>query len=415
MKSHSIVVVGAGPAGMMASIHASELGASVLLIEKNASCGNKLLLSGKGRCNLTNTCDLPEFLARFSDGGQFLRDAFKKFFHPELMAFFTSRGLALQVERQNRVFPKTHRSSGILSVLLAEIAKNKVTVLSNCSLTNILIADNHVTAVVLSNGQTVPAARVILATGGVSYGATGSTGEGISLARATGHRITDLRAGLVPLVTQETFPGHLRGLVLKNIRITFSDGVRKLVTDIGELLFTDFGISGPLILSHSGRIVDWLKEGKGVTADIDLKPALSQEQLENRIARDIQANAKKGLRNLLKGLLPLSLIDTMIARSRLDPGKKANQLTQKTRLELVRSLKALRLHIVSARPIQQAMVTRGGVSLKDINPRTMESRTVRGLYFAGEMIDVDADTGGFNLQAAFSTGHLAGESAAMSL
>ena len=412
MEKQTIVVVGAGPAGLMSAIRAGQLESPVILLEKNSSAGRKLLLSGKGRCNLTNTSDLDDFLARFSDGGQFLRDAFKKFFHPELMDFFISRGLPLKVERQGRVFPESDRSSSILDVLLKELAKNKVNIRYGAVLKDILIRDGGVCGVVVAPGTEIATAKLILATGGVSYRATGSTGEGLRLAEKTGHRIRDLVPGLVPLITKETTPKRLEGLTLKNIRLRFSDGKKEIVTDIGELLFTDFGISGPLVLTYSGRIADWLKKGKKVFVEIDLKPALESQQLQARLLRDIQEDNKKNARNFLKGLLPLRMIDIFTEMLHLAPAKKANQITQEERRALAGLLKAFKLHIEATRPMELAMVTRGGVSLKDIDPRTMESRKVKGLYFAGEMIDVAADTGGFNLQAAFSTGYLAGESAA---
>ena len=428
-------MVGGGPAGMMAAIKAAELGQCVSLIEKNPILGEKLLLSGKGRCNLTNACDLESFLKRFSKNGQFLRDAFKKFFNLDLMNFFEKRGLRLKVERQLRVFPVINKSNSVLLVLKKELLKHKVKILYKNQLKDIFIQDNRVKGVLLSGGKVIPAQRVILATGGISYGFTGSTGDGIRIAQKIGHRVVALRPGLVPLETRQRYPAVLEGLTLKNICLKFSDGQRVITSEVGELLFTAFGISGPLVLSLSGQIIDWLNpvrsnspeanaaplartsngvnDKKHVYVEIDLKPALSKEQVNGRLLREFKMNSKETIKNTLKNLLPKSLVDVFLDIAKIAPDRLVSQTTQEERYCLISLLKAWRLDIIKPRPIDEAMITRGGVSLKDIDPRTMESRFIKGLYFTGEMIDVDADTGGFNLQAAFSTGHLAGESAAL--
>lgn len=413
MNAKRIVVVGAGPAGMMAAIRASELRQDVTLIEKNPILGKKLLLSGKGRCNLTNACDLDSFLQRFSRNGQFLRDTFKKFFHLDLMRFFEQRGLKLKTERQLRVFPQTNRANSIVELLKKELCKNKVKIIYRAVMKDIFLQENKIKGLLLGDGRIIPADRLILATGGVSYSFTGSTGEGHELARKLGHRIIPLRPGLVPLQIRQQYPNLLEGLTLKNIRLKFSDGKKEIISPIGELLFTHFGISGPLVLSLSGEIAVWLKENNHVYVEIDLKPALSKEQLRARLLREFKLNSKKTIKNTLKSFLPKRLVDVFLGVAKILPDKKVSQITQKEREGLISLFKAMRLDIIKARPIDEAMITRGGVSLKDINPRTMESRIIKGLYFAGEMIDVDADTGGFNLQAAFSTGYLAGESAAL--
>ncbi len=429
-----IVVVGGGPSGMMAAIRASQLHADVTLVEKNPILGKKLLLSGKGRCNLTNACSLDSFLKRFSKNGEFLRDAFKKFFNQDLMNFFEKRGLKLKVERQLRVFPVTNRSDGILKVLEKELGNNKVRIIYKMQLKDIIIRDGKVKGLLLSDGKVLAADKIILATGGISYSFTGSTGEGLDLARKLGHNITPLRPGLVPLEVRQKYAKALEGLTLKNIRLIFSDGQKRIVSEMGELLFTDFGISGPLVLSLSGQIADWQSSAKhvypvrgrtpkvsdgclrqpvsnGVYVEIDLKPALSKEQLSARLLREFSLNSKKTIKNTLKALLPQRLIDIFLGIAEINPAKLASQITKQERENLIKPLKAMRLDITKTRPIEEAMVTRGGISLRDINPRTMESRLIKGLYFCGEIIDIDADTGGFNLQAAFSTGYLAGESA----
>lgn len=413
MNKKTVIVVGAGPAGLMAAIRASESGATVTLVEKKPSPGAKILLSGKGRCNLTNACDLDAFLKRFSGRGEFLRDAFKKFFNEDLMRFFEERGVPLKVERQERVFPVSDRSASIVEVLKNEVEKQNITTLHKAVVKDILVANNQAQGVSLENGERLKADAVILATGGVSYAFTGSTGDGQRIAEKFGHSIVPLRPGLVPLDIKESYPKELEGLTLKNIRITFSSAKKEIVTEVGELMFTAKGISGPLVITESGRVNDLLAEQRRVHAIIDLKPGLTIEQLEARLLREFKANPRMSIRNILKELLPLRLIDTFIHILKIDSQKQASHVTLEDRRNIVKLLKAFTLEIKSTQPIEEAMVTRGGVSLKDINPRTMESRRVKGLYFAGEMIDIDADTGGFNLQAAFSTGYLAGESAAL--
>ena len=423
MGAKKIIVVGGGPAGMMAAIRAGQLKQDVTLVEKNTSLGKKLLLSGKGRGNLTNSCDLDSFLKKFSSNGQFLRDAFKRFFNLELMNFFQKRGLKLKVERQQRVFPVANRSNSVLKILEKELQNNKVKIIYKAKMKDIFLEDNQVKGLLLDNGKAVAADRLILATGGISYPFTGSTGEGIDLSRRLGHRTVPLRPGLVPLEIRQEFPGRLEGLILKNISLKFtqllragagfSDYQRQIISEIGELSFTKFGISGALVLSLSGKIADWLKENKNVYVEIDLKPALSKDQLNARLFREFKLNPQKTIKTILKNLLPARLIDIFIEIAKINPVKKVSQITQAERNILVSLFKGLRLDITKPRPIEEAMITRGGISLKDINPRTMESRLIRRLYFAGEMIDLDADTGGFNLQAAFSTGYLAGENAAV--
>jgi hypothetical protein len=405
-----VVVVGAGPAGMMAAIRSAQLGQEVSLIEKNLLPGRKLLLSGKGRCNLTNACDLNSFISRFNSGGQFLRDAFKIFFNRDLMQFFEERGLRLKVERQLRVFPESDRSASILEILERELRSLKVKTLFDCHLRDILVRNGRVEALVTYRGQNIPADRIILATGGASYKFTGSTGEGFTIAEKLGHRIIGLQPGLVPFLTKERY-ADLEGLTLRNIRLKFSSGKRKIVSEIGELLFTGSGVSGPLVLSLSSRLSDLLENNALLRMEIDLKPALTPEQIDARLLREFSRGSKKSIRNLMKLLLPASLAETLLKIAGIDLQKRANQVTQAERVKLAAMLKAFPLEIKGPASLEEAMVTRGGVCLKQISPRTMESRMVKGLYFAGEMIDVDADTGGFNLQAAFSTGYLAGQSA----
>ena len=413
MNTKKIVVVGGGPSGIMAAIRAAQLNQDVTLIEKNSLLGTKLLLSGKGRCNLTNTSGPELFLARFSKNGQFLRDAFKIFFNLDLLKFFQERGLKLKSERQKRVFPVTDKSSSILSVLKKELIKNKVKIIYKTTLQDIFVQNRKIKGILSGHGTTILCERLILATGGVTYAFTGSNGEGLEISKRLGHKITGLKPGLVPFETRQKYPKNLKNLMLKNIQLKFSDGQRQIVSDIGELLFTDFGISGALVLSLSGRIVDWLDEDKQVCVEIDLKPALSKEQINGRLLREFNQDSRAKIKKVLKSMLPIAMISTFLEIAKIDSNKSVSQITQLERRNLVSLFKALRLDILRSRPIDQAMITRGGVSLKDVNPRTMESRLIKGLYFSGEMLDLDADTGGFNLQAAFSTGYLAGESASL--
>lgn len=412
MEKIKIVVVGGGPSGIMAAIRAKSSGQEVILLEKKGSLGNKLLLSGKGRCNLTNTEDLPNFIKRFSRNGDFLRDAFKKLFNQELISFFEQRGLKMKTERQLRVFPQSDRSSSVLEVLENELIKLGVQVVCRSKVVDLIVSGSHVKGVCLENGQNIVCDRIILASGGASYSFTGSDASGINIAKKFGHLIVPLQAGLIPLDVKQNFIKKLEGLTLRNIKLKFYDGRTEIISEIGELIFTATGISGPLVITLSGKVIDLLAGKKNVFVDIDLKPALSILQLDARLLREFKLNAKKSIKHTLKELLPLRLITVFSDLSGINPLKKCSQITLEEREKIVALLKGFHLEISGPRPIEEGMITRGGVSLKEINPRTMESRRVKGLYFCGEMIDLDGDTGGFNLQAAFSTGYLAGESAA---
>lgn len=408
--SRSIIVAGAGPAGMMAAIRAAQSGGNVILLEKNPVPGHKLLLSGKGRCNLTNACGLDPFLTHFNNG-QFLRNAFAKLFNKELMDFFRLRGLKLKIERQERVFPENDRSVSVRDVLVRELAGLKVEVLFKSAVKEVLVSGGRVSGVKLSDGRVFRCDRLILATGGASYKFTGSAGDGIAIAAALGHKTVPLRPGLVPLTAKKEFP-FPQGLTLKNIRLVFQSDRAEFRSDIGEMVFTHFGVSGPLVFTASGNVSDWLAAKQKVFMFIDLKPGLTQDQIGQRLTRDLKDGARKSVRTAARGLLPSRMADILISRANIRPDLKCNQVTAAQRQSIADLLKKFPMEITGTLNIEEAMVTRGGVSLKDIDPRTMGSRVIGGLYFAGEMIDIDADTGGFNLQAAFSTGYLAGESAA---
>ena len=406
----SVIVVGGGPAGMMAAIRSGRLGHKVLLLEKNTSLGKKLLLTGKGRCNLTNAAPFDEFVLRFSKKAQFLRDAFKNFFVEDLFDFFQERGLKLKIERQKRVFPCTDSALNVLHILKKELTASGVKVLYNTRVKDIIIRDRKISGARLSGNKEISTDTIIIATGGVSYSFTGSTGDGHRIAEKAGHAITPLIPALVPLKVKQAYVKGLEGLSLKNIQLNFTGNKKILKSGIGELLFTDNGVSGPLVLSMSADALDILKAYGALTLEIDLKPALDLKQLDLRLLREINAVPKKTIFNLLRAMLPVRIIGLFLQLAAINKDTKAAHLTGTERKKIISLLKSWRFDIIGSAGIEKAMVTRGGVSLKDIDPKTMQSRIIKGLYFAGEIIDVDADTGGFNLQAAFSTGYLSGGS-----
>lgn len=412
MDSQPIVIIGGGPAGIMAAVRAADLKApAVILLERNASLARKLGLTGKGRCNLTNEAPVEEFCSRFGTNGLFLRNAFSRFFSEDLMAFFEDRGLKLKKERQGRIFPATDSASSIASVLSAELKKLSVDVRLGRHVRKVKL-DGGVKTVVFDDASCLECRLLVIATGGASYPQTGSTGDGFVWAGELGHTVVPLKAGLVPLETREDFVKDLKGLTLKNIRLVFTQGSRKLQTPVGELLFTHFGISGPLVLDYSVSVVDWLKKG-GVGVLLDLKPGLSPDELDKKLQSELRAVANADVGNYLKSLLPQRMTGAVAAQAGVDPAKKCHQVTAQERRRLSAALKGFSFTVHRARPMGEAMVTSGGVSLKEINPKTMESRIVPGLYFCGEVLDLAASSGGYNLQAAFSTGFMAGESAAL--
>lgn len=408
---YDVAVIGAGPSGIMAAIRASELGSKVVVIEKNNMIGKKLLITGKGRCNITNACDPEGFVKKFGGCGQFLRNSFYAFSSDDLVDFFNKAGVEMKTERQGRVFPATNRSASVVEALKRSLASNGAEVMYESSVRSIKKSAGAF-VIELDGKDSINAKKVIIATGGASYKDTGSTGDGFRIARELGHDIRPLRAELVPLVTEEEWVKELQGLGLENIKIVFSSGKKKIESPVGELMFTHFGVSGPLVLDLSGEVTALLEEGKEVALHIDLKPGLREEQLDSKLIHKFTAKGHSMMKNIMKDVLPNKLIPVFLKIAGIPEGRMSNQVTKDERKAIMRLLKALPLKIKRSLAIEEAMVTGGGVSIKDIDPRTMESKKVAGLYFAGEVIEGAAPSGGYNLQQAFSTGYLAGDKAA---
>lgn len=408
--SKKVIVVGAGAAGLMASGVAAENGNDVLLIERNDRVGRKVMITGKGRCNVTNNCTMiNELINAVPTNGRFLYGAFSRFMPIDTMEFFEDMGVPLKVERGNRVFPESDKAVDIVDALNAFSQDGGAKRIKG-RVTELITDDGSVKGVRLEDGEEYEADSVIVATGGASYPLTGSTGDGYDLAKQAGHTIVDLKPSLVPLVCHEGFCSDLQGLSLRNIEITVLDSetYKEVYKDFGEMLFTHYGVSGPVILSASSHLKDI--KPRRYEIHIDLKPAITYEQLDKRIQRDFLENTNKNFINALDALLPKKLVPVIVRLIGIKPSTKVNQITKEQRGRLVNLLKDLRVTVMKFRPIEEAIVTSGGVSTKEIDPKTMESKLCKGLYFAGEVIDVDAYTGGFNLQIAFSTGRLAGES-----
>lgn len=430
-----VIVIGGGPAGMMAAITAKESGNEVVLLEKNGQLGKKLLITGKGRCNITSSLDMEEFIKNTPGNGMFLHSAFQQFTNKDIIHFLKQQGLNVKEERGNRIFPVTDKSMDVLACFTKKIKELNIKVQYHTTVLEILVKSNDEinkeninekekskktidkkVIGVKTNHGILQADKVILATGGKSYPLTGSTGDGYILAEKLGHTITTIKPSLVPLETFEKQEcKELQGLSLRNVGIQLLDIEKNktIYEDFGEMLFTHFGVSGPTILSASAHLVrykqiDRLLKDKKIILKIDLKPALDEKKLDARILRDFEEVKNKQFKNSLEKLLPQKLIPVIIQKSNIQPDKKVNEITKKEREELVKMIKNFEMTIKEFRPIEEAIITSGGINIKEINPKTMESKKVKGLYFAGEIIDVDSYTGGFNLQIAYSTGYVAG-------
>ncbi len=406
-----VYVIGGGAAGMIAAITAARNGHKVVLLEKNEKLGKKLFITGKGRCNITNACNKEEFFEQIVSNPKFLYRAYHSFSNYDTMNFFEELGLPIKTERGNRVFPESDKSSDVIAVLKRELERQGVDIRYRAEVVKLLVRDGSFYGVQLKNAsEELLADAVIVCTGGLSYPLTGSTGDGYQYAKALGHTITQLYPSLVPIHVKESFVKELMGLSLKNIEIIVTAGSKTVYRDFGELLFTHFGVSGPVILSASSYIIPYLAKQEALVLSMDLKPALSIEQLDARILRDFEEFKNKQFKNSLERLLPNKLIDVIIRLSNIDPEKKVNSVTKEERLGLATLLKNLKLHITKLSDYGQAVVTKGGINVKEINPSTMESKQMKHVYFAGEVLDLDALTGGYNLQIAWSTGYLAGSS-----
>lgn len=429
-----VVVIGGGPAGIMSAISAKNSGNDVILIEKMNSLGKKLLITGKGRCNITSSLNINEFIQNIPGNGRFLYSAFQNFTNEDIINLLKKHNVKVKEERGNRIFPVSDKSKDVLDAFYEELKNLNVKIYTNSTVNQIIVKDASVTGVEYTfnnNKYTINADKVILATGGKSYPTTGSTGDGYEMAKKLGHTITEIKPSLIPIVANENSAiekinlesyknskelcKSLQGLSLRNVKIQFEDIEKNKVIydDFGEMLFTHFGVSGPTILSSSAHIIRYkninelLKQGK-IILKIDLKPALSNEKLDLRILRDFEKEKNKLFRNSLDELLPQKLIDPVIHLSGINPNKKVNEISKKERMQLLKILKEFCITISGFRPVEEAIITAGGINIKEINPKTMESKLINNLYFAGEIIDVDAYTGGFNLQIAYSTGVTAG-------
>lgn len=410
-----VVVIGGGPAGMLAAISAAKSGNSVTLLEKNNILGKKILITGKGRCNITSSLDISDFINNIPGNGRFLYSAFENFTNEDIIDLLKSEGVKVKEERGNRIFPVSDKAEDVRAALERVVRKSGVQVKLNSKVDKIEVEENRVKRVICDN-EKYDADKVILATGGRSYPLTGSNGEGYEIAEKVGHTIKPVRGSLVPLLADKEVCSRMQGLSLRNVGIIMLDleKDKKIYSDFGEMLFTHFGVSGPTILSGSAHLlrykdVDKKIADKKVVLKIDLKPALSMEQLDARILRDFTEVKNKQFKNSLDKLLPKKMIDVVIDKSKINSDKHVNEITREERLNLVKLLKNFEVRIDGFRPVDEAIVTAGGINVKEINPKTMESKIISGLYFAGEIIDVDAYTGGFNLQIAYSTGFAAGQ------
>ena len=409
MSNFDVIVIGAGPAGLLAAGRAAELGGKVLVLEKMKREGRKLLITGKGRCNITNDAPISEFIKHVYPNGRFLRSAFSSFFSKDIIELLKEHGVESTLERGGRYFPASNRSKDVLDALLEWVNSYKVDIRCGHRVEELIVEDNIIKGV-KANGQKFLSNNVIIATGGKSYPATGSNGEGYELARNVGHSVVRARPALVPLETEGDLAQKLQGLNLKNVKATVWVNGKKRADDFGEMIFTHFGLSGPIILTLSREVVRELQDKNRVEIAIDLKPALDEQKLDARLIRDLNEHGNKKLLNIFKLWLPSSMIPVFVDLLNINTEKECNQVSSKERKQILHLLKNLVFKISSYRSFKEAIITSGGINTKEITQKTMESKIVKGLYFAGEMIDLDAETGGYNLQIAYSTGWLAGNS-----
>lgn len=403
----NVIVVGGGAAGMMAAVFAARNGQNVQLLEKNEKLGKKLFITGKGRCNITNAADIEDLFTAVISNPKFLYSGFYSFTNQQVIDFFEELGVKTKIERGERVFPVSDHSSDVIAAFSRELKSLGVSVSLHTEVKELLCEQDKVCGVLLTNGKKMKADAVIVATGGISYPSTGSTGDGYRFAREAGHKVTELLPSLVPMEVRQWYAKELQGLSLRNIEIRITDGKKKLYEEFGEMLFTHYGVTGPVILSASSVVGKTLRK-KELTLHIDLKPALSEEQLDKRILREFDANHNKQYKNSIDSLFPAKLKPVMIELSEIEPEKKVNEITKEERQRLVHLIKDFTMTLTGLRGYNEAIITKGGVSVKEIDPGTMESKIIKGLYFAGEVLDLDAVTGGYNLQIAWSTGYLAG-------
>ncbi len=412
------IIIGGGPAGIIAGIRSAEQGNTVTILEKNESLGKKLLITGKGRCNITSSLDISKFINNIPGNGKFLYSAFDNFNNKDIIELLKLEGLEVKEERGNRIFPVTDNAIDVLNALLRKMKKLKIDIKLKSKVNKIVVEENEAVGIIYNDKEKLYADKIILATGGKSYPTTGSTGDGYKIAKELGHTINEIKPSLVPLeIYQKNECKAMQGLSLRNIGIKIIDSEKnKLIyEDFGEMLFAHFGVSGPVIISSSAHLVRYknieeLLKNRKINLSIDLKPALTKEKLDDRILRDFNDLKNKQVKNSLDKLLPQKMIPVVLERLAIDQNKKVNEITKEERQKIVEMLKNFKLEISGFRPIEEAIITAGGISIKEINPKTMESKIVQNLYFAGEIIDVDAYTGGFNLQIAYSTGYTAGGS-----